>query len=75
MSPAARGATLPAYEAFVRRGPDLLAALPGIADAAALCCWCAGPEGLDADAPLMCHGQVLLRVLRDGAAPAAPEAG
>lgn len=63
MSPAERIATLHAYEAFLRRRPDKLEALPELAGASALCCWCAGQEGLDTEDTLVCHGQTLLRLL------------
>ena len=63
MSPAERVATLPDYETFLRRRPDKLERLPDLATATAIACWCAGPEGLDVHAPLVCHGQIMLRLL------------
>ncbi len=50
------------YEAHIRNSPDLMAALPELAGLT-LGCWCAGPDGLTAADPLICHGQVLLRLL------------
>lgn len=43
------------YEAYVRSCPDLMAALPGL-DGKVLACWCA---------PNPCHGDVLLKLVRE----------
>jgi hypothetical protein len=59
------------FERYIRsRRPDLLARL-GELDGQTLGCWCAGkpgiPEVLTAEEPHYCHGQVLLKLLDEGA--------
>ena len=55
------------YEEKLRSRPDLLA----LEGKTLGCCWCAQEEGtpgmLTADNDLHCHGQVLLRLLRETA--------
>jgi len=56
------------FEERMRSRPDLMALLPGI-DGKTLACWCAGkngiPEVLTAEVPHYCHGQVLLKLIRE----------
>lgn len=59
-----RAHALTAYEAHVRASPELLAALPELRGKR-LGCWCR---------PLPCHGDVLIKLLRERDAPPAEEA-
>jgi len=56
------------FEDKLRSRPDLMARIPEL-EGKTLACWCAGKEGtpeiLTADDDLFCHGQILLRVLRE----------
>jgi hypothetical protein len=58
------------YKRYVRKRSELMARLPEL-EGKTLACWCAGKEGkpevLTADDDLFCHGQVLLRLLRESA--------
>jgi hypothetical protein len=54
-----RAEVIAKYEAWLRKTPDLLAALPDL-HGKVLGCWCA---------PLPCHGDVLLKLLREQAEP------
>jgi hypothetical protein len=56
------------FKERMRSRPDLLALLPGV-DGKTLACWRAGkdgiPEVLTAEQPHFCHGQVLLKLIRE----------
>jgi Domain of unknown function (DUF4326) len=56
------------FERYIRTRADLTSRLPEL-EGKTLACWCAGKEGtpeiLTADDDLFCHGQILLRVLRE----------
>lgn len=53
------------YEAWIRTQPRLLARLPEL-DGKRLGCWCASTLGLTTyTGPLVCHGQVLLKLLAE----------
>jgi hypothetical protein len=59
-----RAEVLARYEAYIRERPDLMAALPELRGLT-LACWCAEKGGVGVDDELVCHGQVLLRLLRE----------
>lgn len=51
------------YERYLREErPDLMARLPEL-EGKTLACWCAPKGGLTKDDPLVCHGQIPLRLL------------
>ncbi len=50
------------FEDHARTDPGLMARLPE-ARGKVLACWCAPPGGVGEHEPLICHGQVLLRLL------------
>jgi hypothetical protein len=52
------------YERHLRSRPDLLRRLPELRGKQ-LACWCAPPAGLTLADPPICHGQILLKLLRE----------
>jgi hypothetical protein len=58
------------YERYVRQRSELMVRLPEL-EGKTLACWGTGkegtPEALTADDHLFCHGQILLRALRESA--------
>lgn len=52
------------YEEYARMNPDILNSLWSL-KGKVLGCWCAKKGGLTLDDPLKCHGQILLKLIRE----------
>ena len=52
------------YESYLRANPSLLDALDALRDLT-LGCWCAPKGGIGLDDPVVCHGQILLKLIEE----------
>ena len=61
---ASREEAVQKYREYILNNKKLMQLLPKLKDKV-LGCWCAGPNGLTLNDPIICHGQVLLQLLEE----------
>jgi hypothetical protein len=57
-----RGRAVLLFEDYVRRTPQFRERVKKVLSGKILACWCAPRGGVEHDAPLICHAQVLVRI-------------